>query len=396
MSEFRMPSLGADMEKGVLVEWNYGEGDYVKKGDIIALVETDKGLIDIEVYEEGVISEIRVNQGEEVPVGEVLAVIGEKMTDEAGTLKTGKKSEVKPEVNKKETEVEAPDNAKPKISPRARRLAEEFGLDIHSIRGTGPGGLIEGSDVEKMAESKRLGVKKEEEKIRTEKKGIAETYRIRHAIANAMTRSNREIPHYYIEKTIEMENALEWLNEQNSKRTLKERFLPAVLLIRATARALRDNPELNAVWENDTLRIIDDVNIGFSVSLKQGGIINTVIKDADKKDYDETREVMNDLIKRARSGRVRSSEITGSTVTLTYLGDRGADIVYGVIYPPQVALVGFGRILSIPVVTGDKVIPKRVIRATLSADHRATDGITGSRFLKSLDRNLQEAKKNEK
>lgn len=401
MSEFKMPSLGADMEKGVLVEWNFKEGDHVKKGDIIALVETDKGLIDIEVFHEGIIREIKVPPGEEVPVGEVLAII------DGGKEKEKVKEKGKPEekkfekaasekiAGKKKTE---PQSVKPekgvKISPRARKLATELGVDLSKVQGTGPGGTIEGDDIERAAKGKGESKEKAPSEVNGRVTETSESAkRMRQAIAAAMSRSNREIPHYYLERTIDMTNAMKWLDEQNKKRTVKERFLPAVILIKATAMALRATPQLNGSWVDDSLQISDDINIGLSVSLRQGGLVNTAVKNADSLSLDEIREAMNDLITRARSGRLKSSELTDSTITLTYLGDKGAEIVYGVIYPPQVALVGFGRIIERPTAHEGMIGIRPAVRATLAADHRATDGVIGSRFLEALDGYLQEADK---
>lgn len=386
MSEFRMPSLGADMEKGVLVEWNFREGDHVKKGDIIALVETDKGLIDVEIFQEGVIKEIKVQPGKEVPVGQVLAVIG---GEEDKEKKTGKQPPAEKSLSKEQKK-----EKRIRASPRARRLAAELGVDLETVKGTGPLGAIEGEDVERAGKAGRalkeeLPSAKKTESIDQKKSGM----RIRQAIAAAMSRSNKEIPHYYLEKTIEMTQALKWLEKENSKRSIKERFLPAVLLIKSTALALRDVPELNGFWMDDRLQLKEEINIGLSVSLRKGGLINAAVKNADKMDLDEIRENMNDLIARARSGRLKSSELSDSTITLTYLGDMGAEVVYGVIYPPQVAIVGFGKIIEKPLSHEGMIGIRPVIRATLAADHRATDGMLGSRFLEALNGYLQEVEK---
>jgi len=384
MSEFRMPSLGADMEKGVLVEWNYKEGDRVKKGDIIALVETDKGLIDIEVFEDGIISEIRILPGQEVPVGEVLAVIG----DEAGEIKRAGSKKTEPVKKAKKQKKE-----RIRISPRARRLAEKLGVDIKTVQGSGISGTIDGDDVERAAGLKKPETRRTEFAEPGEEQRTDAQNRMRKAIAAAMSLSNREIPHYYLESSIDMTKSLRFLENENRKRSIRERFLPALILIKSVAHALRDVPELNGYWEVDQLLIKQELNIGFSVSLRKGGLINVSIRDADKKKPDEIREDLNDMITRARAGRIRSSDITDSTITLTYLGDMGAEVVYGVIYPPQVALVGFGSIQQRVMAHDGMIAVRPSVRVTLAADHRATDGVSGSRFLESLNEYLQEVEK---
>ncbi|MDO8366815.1 MAG: 2-oxo acid dehydrogenase subunit E2, partial [Saprospiraceae bacterium] len=217
----------------------------------------------------------------------------------------------------------------------------------------------------------------------------ASTENIRMAIASAMSKSNREIPHYYLETSIDMSKAVAWLAEANRQRPVQKRLLPVVLLIKALAKSLLEFPDLNAIWDNGLQRK-KDVNIGFVVSLRTGGLIVPTILRANKKSLDEIMETLNDLIPRARALKLRSSELSESTITLTNLGDGGADVVFGVIYPPQVAIVGFGGIVEQPVAENGMLDVRAVLRATLAGDHRATDGLTGSRFLTDLKNKLQQ------
>jgi pyruvate dehydrogenase E2 component (dihydrolipoamide acetyltransferase) len=212
---------------------------------------------------------------------------------------------------------------------------------------------------------------------------------MRRAIAAAMARSNREIPHYYLQTQIDMRRAIEWLQAQNLKRSVKERLLPAVLLLRGVARALKDVPDLNGYWVGDRLEIKQSVNIGFAISLRQGGLVTPAILNAEQKTLDELMAAMSDLIVRAREGHLRSSEISEGTITVTNLGDLGVETVYGVIYPPQVALVGFGRVQERPWAADGMIGVRPVLTATLAGDHRATDGRRGGQFLQALDRHLQ-------
>jgi pyruvate dehydrogenase E2 component (dihydrolipoamide acetyltransferase) len=216
---------------------------------------------------------------------------------------------------------------------------------------------------------------------------------MRQAIAAAMSRSNREIPHYYLEMEIDMSRPLRWLEGENLKRPIRERILPAALLLKAVAMALRDVPELNGYWLDDRLQVKPELHIGFAVSLRQGGLITPAIHNVDKLNLNELMQAMGDLIERTRAGRLRSSEVTGTTITVTNLGDLGVKTVYGVIYPPQVALVAFGRIMERPWAEGGMLGVRRCVSATLAADHRATDGRRGSQFLEALNRHLQSPEK---
>lgn len=369
MTEFRMPSLGADMEAGKLTRWRIKPGDRVKRGDIVAEVETEKSDIDVEIFTSGVVYELLVKEDEKVPVGTVLATI----------LEEG------------ETAVAAP-AASPKrqrISPLAKRLAVERGINLESVRGTGPEGAITREDVVRAA-APRL-VEKPAAPSMTQSEGPVAG--IRHAIAAAMARSNREIPHYYLETQIDMHRALEWLQTENLKRSVQERLLPAVLLIRAVTRALKDVPDLNGYWVNDRLEIKESVNVGFAIALRQGGLITPALLQAEQKNVGELMVALSDLIKRAREGHLRSSEIAEGTITITSLGDLGVESVYGVIYPPQVALIGFGKIQERPWAVGGMLGVRPVLTATLAGDHRATDGRRGAQFLSALDRYLQDPEK---
>jgi pyruvate dehydrogenase E2 component (dihydrolipoamide acetyltransferase) len=216
---------------------------------------------------------------------------------------------------------------------------------------------------------------------------------MRRAIAAAMARSNREIPHYYLQTSIDMTRALRWLETENLKRPIKQRLLPAVVLLKATARALAEVPELNGYWIDDHHAPQEAINIGFAIALRQGGLITPAIHNVDLKNFDELMDAMNDLIARTRTGHLRSSEMTDATITVTSLGDKGVETVYGVIYPPQVALVGFGKVVERPWAENGMLGIRPVLTATLAADHRASDGRQGALFLDALNQSLQEVEK---
>jgi pyruvate dehydrogenase E2 component (dihydrolipoamide acetyltransferase) len=254
------------------------------------------------------------------------------------------------------------------------------------LQGTGPHGEITQEDVQRAAEALKKAPMA---------KPAAPVFLagMRRAIAAAMARSNREIPHYYLETKIDLQRPLKFLEAENQKRPVKDRLLSVVLLIKAVARALCDVPELNSYWIDDQLQPKEAVHVGFAISLKQGGLVVPAILNADQKNLDEMMQALRDLITRARSGRLRSSEITDATVTITNLGDLGVETVHGVIYPPQVALIGFGRIIESPWAENGMLGIRPVVTATLAGDHRATDGHRGAQFLTTLNQHLQAPEK---
>lgn len=400
MGEFRMPSLGADMESGRLVEWLIKPGERFKRGDIVATVETQKGLFEVEIFEEGVMGEPLVPAGQRVPVGTVLAMTSpegstaavESVTETTPTETTEKipQAAAIPQTAPVTPTQPRPGAERVACSPSARRLAAELGVHIEDIHGSGPHGAIQRSDVELAARqpSPKAGTtvssRPEPAAAATLQQGM------RQAIAAAMSRSNREIPHYYLEMEIDMSRPLQWLEGENLKRPIRERILPAALLFKAVAMALRDVPELNGYWLDDRLQIKPELHIGFAVALRGGGLITPAIHNVDRLTLNELMKAMGDVIERTRAGRLRSSEMSDSTITVTNLGDLGVKTVYGVIYPPQVALVAFGRIAERPWAEGGMLGVRRCVTATLAADHRATDGHRGSQFLEALNRHLQQ------
>lgn len=391
MIEFLMPSLGADMLDGTLVEWRKKEGDQVKQGDIIAEVETQKGTIEIEIFNDGIIDKLLVEPGTKVPVGKALALIKQTIGNAVMPSEPkGSEESVHPILEIEKTPVVTRDNMdkRIKISPLAKRIAMENNIDITTLSGSGENGAITKEDVENAMALGQQGIAKQMPVASITEKSKSSNDPIRAAVAAAMSRSNREIPHYYLEKKINMSKALDWMHETNKQRSVKERILPAALLIKSTALSLRHVPELNAVWDN-TLLLKEKINIGFVVSLRSGGIIVPAIHQADQKSVSEIMQSLNDVIPRARELRLKSSELSDSTLTITSLGEGGADVVYGIIYPPQVAIVGFGSITEQPFAENGMLGVRHVMHVTLAGDHRATDGLTGSKFLTLLDQYLQ-------
>jgi pyruvate dehydrogenase E2 component (dihydrolipoamide acetyltransferase) len=380
-----MPSLGADMESGFLREWRVKPGDHVKRGDIIAEVETQKGIIEIEVFDEGTVGELLIRIDDKVPVGTLMTHI--LTADEATTtlqpplqVLTEKEAVGVTEIKQTEQKEKSPPVVHHiRASPLAKKLAEEKGIDLSKVSGSGPDGAIGREDVEKAIGNQVAPA--------AHKTPVTENVRM--AVAAAMSKSNREIPHYYLQTKVDMRDALSWLSEANKQRAVKDRLLPAVLLIKAVAKALGDVPELNAWWDNGLQRK-KSIHIGFVVSLRTGGIIVPAIHDAEKKSLDELMNTLSDIIPRARALKLRSSELADSTITITNIGEGSVEAVYGVIYPPQVALVGFGGITEQPWAEKGMLDVRPVLTVSLSADHRATDGSAGSKFLMAVKNYLNQ------
>jgi pyruvate dehydrogenase E2 component (dihydrolipoamide acetyltransferase) len=390
MAEFRMPSLGSDMDAGTLVEWLVKPGQQVKHGDVIAVVETQKGAIEIEVFEDGTVDKFLVEPGTKVPVGTPLALIA----GEGGAVQPPAPSASAAAAKPAKTEKPAPKPpSKPKpapkpkaggrrlrVSPAARRLAEQRGVDLAALTGTGPDGAISLADVEQATAGKAPSPPAAAPDRLSE---------MRKAIAAAMSRSKREIPHYYLSETIDLEVAMRWLRAENEERPVQRRLLPAALLLKAVALALAEVPEFNGYWVDDAFQPGNGIHLGVAVALRGGGLIAPALHDVDKLGLDKVQAGLLDLVKRTRAGGLRGSEMTDATITVTSLGELGADAVFGVIYPPQVALIGFGRIEDRPWAIGDALAVRPLVTASLSADHRASDGQRGSKLLGEIASLLQ-------
>jgi pyruvate dehydrogenase E2 component (dihydrolipoamide acetyltransferase) len=212
---------------------------------------------------------------------------------------------------------------------------------------------------------------------------------MRQAIARLMSRSSREIPHYYLATTVDLAAALGWMRERNRDLDIGHRLVPAALLLKAVALAARRHPALNGHWLDDAFRPADSVHLGVAVSLRGGGLVAPALRDAQDLPLVDLMARLKDLVARARAGTLRGSELSDPTITVTNLGDQGVESVHGVIYPPQVALVGAGRVTDQPRAVGGLLGVRPCLTLTLAADHRATDGYTGGRFLTEVDRLLQ-------
>lgn len=393
MIEFKLPSLGSDMDEGKLLEWRIAPGQEVKKGDVVAVVDTSKAAVDVEVWVDGTVHRLITEPGQTISVGSVMAELLAPGETAPPTLPASA-PQTRPEPAKPvappvvpiaasapppaaaSTEA-APATPRQRVSPAARRRAQELGVDPASVKGSGPGAAVTLEDIEHAASAAKPVTKGDR------------NAEMRHAIAAAMTRSKREIPHYYLAETVPMRAALDWLRARNESLPVTERLLPAVLLLKAVALALRDVPELNGCLKDGIFEPNAAAHIGVAISLRQGGLIAPALHDVGDKPLPQLMQELAGLVRRARAGSLRSSEMSDPTITVTNLGDQGAQAVFGVIYPPQVALVGFGRVSEQAWVEDGRLLVMPTVTASLSADHRVSDGHRGALFLTRLHERLQ-------
>lgn len=440
MGEFRMPSLGADMDEGTLLEWLVAPGDAVRKGDIVAVVDTEKSDIEVEVFEAGVVRELLVEEGTKVPVGTPLALIesgappapeppppaepaehaepapvpvrsgpprgvpttartagrvlspvvrhlAEELHVDLGRVRGSGRGGLVTRHDVEAATVARPAGSPVPASPLARRLATERGVDLATVHGSGPGGAVVAADLPAGRVEEHAGAPHHPPGVPAPP-ALGRDGAMRQAIGRSMARSKREIPHYYLQTTIDLDAAMTWLRARNEARPVNERVLPAALLLKATAVAAAHHPELNGWWD-DGHQPSAAVHLGVAIALRGGGLVAPGIAGADRLDLDALMAALRDLTARARAGRVRQSEWTGPTITVTNLGDLGVDSVWGVIHPPQLAMVGFGAVHDAVVPVDGAPAVRPVVVASLAADHRASDGIQGAAFLARIARLLQ-------
>jgi pyruvate dehydrogenase E2 component (dihydrolipoamide acetyltransferase) len=379
----KMPSFGSDMAKGMVAEWRVKPGDRVHRGDVIATIETMKGLIDLEVFDEGVVEALLAPVGQQRQVGEPIARL--RLAGEAETAEVAEQSlaEQSPEQAVEPDAIKAtlaPVQPKPavgamvRISPAARQRAGQLGLDWHTLGpGSGPEGALVLADIESLVPV-------------VDDPGL----RMRQAIAEVVTRSKREIPHYYLERDIPLARAQNWCSAFNQGKPAEQLVLVNALVYCALARTLAEFPQFNGFYREGSYQAEGRVHLGNVISLRQGGMVVAAIHDAHLLGAEEMMASLRDQVMRAREGGLRSSEIQEATVTVSNLGERGSDRIQGVIFPPQVALLGIGRIRSVPWVQEQKIVPMTLASFSLAADHRVSDGHDGARLLNRIDKLLQQ------
>jgi pyruvate dehydrogenase E2 component (dihydrolipoamide acetyltransferase) len=383
-ADFRMPSLGPDMEAGTLVAWKVRPGDAVKRGDVVALVETDKGVIDVEIFATGTIEKLVVEPGTHVPVGTVLALLSgaeETSTAPAPSAPLARQEKISaPELTA--PPAVQPSGTRQRISPAARVRAHALGLDLAALKGTGPGGAITLEDVSNAGGA-----------LAPKSPAGDQAHDMRRIIAKAMSRSKREIPHYYLSIQCSFATAHKWLEQHNARVPIEQRLLPSSLLLKAVALAARALPDFNGFYKDDDFQPATDVHAGMAIAMRGGRLVAPAILNADAKPLSTIMSELRDLTIRVRSGHMRAAELALSTITITSLAEEGVDLLVPAIYPPQVAIVGCGSIVERPWVIEGVVQPAPVVTITLAADHRVTDGRAGARFLRHVHDSLQTPEK---
>ncbi|MGB8857834.1 MAG: dihydrolipoamide acetyltransferase family protein [Ilumatobacteraceae bacterium] len=419
---FRMPSLGADMDAGTILQWQVRPGNVVHRGDVVAIVQTDKSDLDLEVFVDGTMAELIVPEGVRVPVGTVLATISA-----VGAAAHGADAPAPVQAASSLHAAGEPSPAVPTAerpphelhSPVLRHLADRLHVDATHLAGSGPGGQVTRDDIERAARRPRATPRARRLAALhgIELDGLASTGRItgdavlaaaqgvttgalaapsegdrmRIAIARQMTKSWQEIPHFRVATRIEVSGLLAQLAGLNERRSVAERVLPAAALLRAAAQAAADVKGVNGWWQDGAFRPAPEVHVGVVVALRSGGLLAPVIRNADQKTLDQVMAELRDLVTRARTGHLRASDVGSATFTVTQLGENEVEDVSPIIHPPQVAILGLGALHHEPWAVDDALAVRPVVHASLAADHRAIDGRIGSLYLNALRRHLQEA-----
>ncbi len=395
--KMQMPKLSDTMDTGRILKWLKKEGEKVAPGDVIAEVETDKANMDMEAYDEGTLLKVVAKEGDRVPVGGVIAILGDTGEDVSGILADAnsqiesKEKAVASSIVPNEQTIPAPsaanaeeskDNGRLKVSPLAKRLAREKGVDIGRVKGSGTGGRIVRRDVEDFSPTtpKRIVVSSGESKD-------VPLSMMRESIAKRLSQSSVEAPHFYLTVEVNMENAIafrESLNNYDDQNKISFNDI----IVKACAAALQEYPEVNATFMKDKIRIFGDVHIGVAVAIDDG-LITPVIRDVDKKGLRDISAETKDLAARGRDRKLKPEEYSGSTFTVSNLGMFGVDEFTAIINPPEAAILAVGAIVAKPVVESGQIVIGQRMRMTLSSDHRVVDGALAAKFMETLKKILE-------
>lgn len=396
--KIEMPKLSDTMEEGVIAKWNVEEGDTVSSGDVIAEVETDKATMEVEVFDDGTILKILAKEGDAIPLGGLMAVVGEEGEDISDILEAAEsgaeqdeeeekeevtekkeKSEIK-ETTKEEKAPPAPasDNGRIKASPLARKMAEDKGIDLSRVEGSGPEGRIIKRDIEDYEPTAPGAVaiqytSEEDEDIKISQ--------MRKTIARRLAESKFTNPHFYETIDIDMEHAIQARNRLNEISDVKISFNDIV--VKACAAALRKHPYVNSSWMDDVIRQHGDVNIAVAVAIEEG-LMTPVINHADKKNLRQISTETRELAGLAKERKLQPEQMEGSTFTVSNLGMFGIEEFTAIINPPNVCILAVGAIRDVPVVKDGEVVPGKRMKVTLSSDHRVVDGAKAADFLNTL------------
>ncbi len=406
-----MPKLGFDMAEGTLVRWLVAEGEAVEKGNVIAEIETDKATVEVESTYSGVVKRHLVEEGAVVPVNTPIAVIGapdeeinlealigKEVVSEAIGFKVGQEAAVKPSVPEGEV-VEKEGVRLPadvRASPLARRIAKERGIDITKVKGTGPGGRIVKADIEAYQAIPTPVAKTVSEEITLSlAEERADVYvplsRLRQIIGKRMSESTRQVPHFFVTHEYEMKALMELRSQINALLPEQEKISVNDFIIKATALALREFPNLNASLDEANNRVVQhgQINIGVAVALEEG-LLTVVCRQADVKSVRQISAEVRTMVARAREGKVRPEDIEGSTFTVSNLGMYDVEHFIAIINPPEAAILALGSVREVAAVVEGEVRPALRMKATLSVDHRISDGAEAARFLQVLAKYLEQ------
>ena len=381
VTEVIMPKMGQTMERGKIIKWLKKDGEEVRRGDPLLEIETDKTTIEVEARESGILK-IIAEEGEEVPIATTIAYI----VKEGETIPEGKEPKKTPE------KAEATAVKRVKASPLARKIAEEKGIDLTKVQGTGPGGRITKNDVLAYLEreAKAASAEKASMESTLPEYEVVPMSSMRRAIARKMVESKTYAPHFYVTVQVDMTEAVRMRENLiplfEAKKGVRLSFTH--LLIKAVASALEKYPQLNATFEEDEIRIWKDVNIGIAVSLEDGLIV-PVLRGANKLDLFEIASQASELVTKAREKRLREDEFSGGTFTISNMGAVGVDSFIAIINIPETAILATGRISDKPAVVDGELTIRKMMNMTLSADHRVVDGVTAAKFLQEIKRLLE-------
>lgn len=395
-----MPKLSDTMEEGVIAKWNVKEGDKVESGDIIAEVETDKATMEVEVFDAGTILKIMAEEGDSVPLGKAMAIIGEEGEDISDILEeqasgSDGKSEAKKEKSASQEEkadspspqttsssLSKPSNGRIKASPLARKMAEERGIQLSNVQGSGPEGRIVKKDIEEFEPSRQPAAMPAASREDTEHR----VSQMRKTIARRLAESKFTSPHYYETIDIDMQHVWNARMKLNESSDVKISFNDIV--VKACAKALRMHPSINSSWKEDTILEHGDVNVAFAVAIDEG-LVTPVIRNTDQKGLAQISSESKELAEKARDRKLQPEQMEGSTFTVSNLGMFGIEQFTAIINPPNACILAVGAIRDVPVVKDGEVVPGKRMKVTMSSDHRIVDGASAAQFLSTL-RNLLE------
>ena len=389
--DFRLPSLGADMESATLTQWLKKPGEQIRRGETVAVIETDKGLIDIESFEDAVLETVVVQPGTKVPVGAVLAhFVVEAPSGASGpavpatAMPAGAGAVPSPATPGPATPASHA-AGRLRMSPLARRRAQELGLALETLAERAGTEVIHVDDVERLAAESALSAAAPLPPGTAAAASVSDArVAMRIAIGNAMARAKREIPHYYLGHSVDFEPARAWLERHNAQVPVGERLIDGILIAKAVALAAARIEGFNGFFRDGRFESASAVNIGTAIAVRGGGLVAPALLDAARKDLQTLMREFSDLVARVRAGHMRSAEFAAATITVTSLGSDGVEELFPIINPPQVAIVGAGSVTERPWAHEGRVLARPVLTLALAADHRVTDGRAGSRFLRTI------------